>query len=85
MIECGAQVTQGLSRDPKTAATLLHSKGFVSDRLLEEITDLNVTWSDNGQKLYIVMQYQIVEGHVAAPPKHNTLNWKPHTLIVHCN
>ena len=45
-------MTQGLSRDPKTAATLLHSKGFVSDRLLEEITDLNVTKSDNGQKLY---------------------------------
>ena len=45
-------MTQALSRDPKTAASLLHSKGFVSDRLLEEITELNVTRSDNGQKLY---------------------------------
>ena len=52
LVRCGVQVTQALSRDPKTAASLLHSKGFVSDRMLEEITDLNVTRSDNGQKLY---------------------------------
>ena len=52
LVKCGVQVTQSLSRDPKTAASLLHSKGFVSDRLLEEITELNVTRSDNGQKLY---------------------------------
>ena len=52
LVKCGVQVTQGLSRDPKNAASLLHSKGFVSDRLLEEITDLSVTRSDNGQKLY---------------------------------
>ena len=38
---------QSLSGDPKTVASLLHSKGFVSDRLLEEVTDLNVTRSDN--------------------------------------
>ena len=52
LVKCGVQVTQSLSRDPKTATSLLHSKGFVSDRLLEEITELNVTRSDNGQKLY---------------------------------
>ena len=52
LVRCGVQVTQALSRDPKTASSFLHSKGFVSDRLLEEITDLNVTRSDNGQKLY---------------------------------
>ena len=52
LVKCGVQVTHALSRDPKTAASLLHSKGFVSDRLLEEITELNVTRSDNGQKLY---------------------------------
>ena len=52
LVKCGVHVTQALSKDPKTAASLLHSKGFVSDRLLEEITELNVTRSDNGQKLY---------------------------------
>ena len=52
LIKCGVQVTQGLSRDPSTVASILHSKGFVSDRLLEEITDLNLSRSDNGQKLF---------------------------------
>ena len=52
LIKCAAQVTQSLSRDPKTAALLLHSKQFVSDRLLEEISSLSVSRAENGQKLY---------------------------------
>ena len=55
LVKCGVHVTQGLSRDPKTEASILHSKGFVSDELLEEITDLNVTKSCNGQKLYMAI------------------------------
>ena len=55
-MKCGVQVTQSLSRDPKTAASLLHSKGFVSDRLVGRdyraqcVPDLT-----NGQKLYIAV------------------------------
>ena len=45
LVKCGVQVSQDLSRDPKSAALLLHSEGFISDRLLEEITDFNVTRS----------------------------------------
>ena len=48
-------MTEGLSRDPKAEASLLHSKGFVSDELLEEVTNLSVPKSHNGQKLYMAV------------------------------
>ena len=51
----GVEVMQGLSRDPKTAAIILFSKGFISSCMLEEIIELNATRSDNGQKLYRVV------------------------------
>ena len=43
---------QGLSRQPAAAATLLLSRGLVSEELVEEIVDLPQTKTQNGRKLY---------------------------------
>ena len=52
LVKCAPRVTQGLSREPAAVATLLLSKGLVSDELVEEIIDLPQTKTRNGQKLY---------------------------------
>ena len=52
LVRCAPQVIQGLSRQPAAAATLLLSRGLVSEELVEEIVDLPHTKTQNGRKLY---------------------------------
>ena len=59
LVKCGVQVTQGLSRNAKYAASLLHSKGFISDELLDQIVNLPATDFSIGQKLYTAVLHLV--------------------------
>ena len=46
------KIIHGLSTDPKEMATALHTKGFISDRILHETHQLPEINQDKGRRLY---------------------------------
>ena len=46
------KVIDGLSREPKDFAVVLHSKGFIAKQILQEIVQLPATSTENARKLY---------------------------------
>ena len=52
LVECSEATIQGLSKEPKTLAHALRSKGFISDEIVEEIIEQPVTRRENAWKLY---------------------------------
>ncbi len=51
-MECRSKVCEGLSRDPLNIAQSLHSKGFISAELMEEVRTLPSTKMEKGNTLY---------------------------------
>lgn len=60
MVKHSAAVFDALTREPKTIATVLFSKGFISQDALEEVTTLDVTPRDNARKLQLAVM-RVVE------------------------
>ena len=56
LVKCGVKVIDGLSREPKDFAVVLHSKGFIAKQILQEIVQLPATSTENGRKLYTAIQ-----------------------------
>ena len=52
LVKCGVKVIDGLSREPKDFAVVLHSKGFIAKQILQEIVQLPATSTENARKLY---------------------------------
>ena len=52
LVECGVKVIDGLSREPKDFAVVLHSKGFIAKQILQEIVEIPATSIENARKLY---------------------------------
>ena len=55
MVKHSTAVFNALSKEPKTIATVLFSKGFISQDTLEEVTTLDVTPRDNARKLQLAV------------------------------
>ena len=55
LVQCGVEVIDGLSREPKDFAVVLHSKGFIAKQILQEIVELPVTSTENARKLYTAL------------------------------
>lgn len=52
MVTCHEEIVHGLSQDPQAMASALHSKGFISDETLREITEVSGTNTSKGERLY---------------------------------
>ena len=52
LVKCCSKVIYGLSQKPKEFAVVLHSQGFISTPVLEEVVELPVTKAYNAIKLY---------------------------------
>ena len=52
MIKHSGKIIHGLATDPKEIATALHTKGFISDRILHETHQLHEINQGKGRRLY---------------------------------
>ena len=52
MVFCAEKIVEGLSRDPRGLATLLLSRGLISDAVVRETIELNETKVNKAKRLF---------------------------------
>lgn len=67
MVKKGPEIIKRIAKHPKAMAINLHAKGFIPDKVVEEVNELNETKTAKARRLYNAVRNKVFH----YPDKHS--------------